>query len=89
MAGLMQLLLLPVFDPFAKFHVVDHISYSNSIWHWCVAGQYLQESRCAGLLSLLQHCVHGACSDYCRIAFLTPAATCSTVWTTNVAASTV
>eukprot|EP00971_Amphidinium_carterae_P345921 6487110-Amphidinium_carterae.1 len=26
MAGMMHLLLLPVFDPFAKFSVVDHIS---------------------------------------------------------------
>jgi len=36
-AGLLQLLLLPVFDPCANFRVVDH-NLPSSIWHWCAAG---------------------------------------------------
>mmetsp|Transcript_29105 Transcript_29105/g.64358 ORF Transcript_29105/g.64358 Transcript_29105/m.64358 type:complete len:344 (+) Transcript_29105:158-1189(+) len=36
-AGLMQLLLLPVFDPFAKLRVVDH-NLPTSLWRWRAAG---------------------------------------------------
>jgi len=37
MAGMMHLLLLPVFDPFAKLRVVDH-NLPTSLWRWRAAG---------------------------------------------------